>query len=664
MTGGRMAPASVPDVPSRATHTAPRAVSAVVCQAIRLLCRVVLRVLRVAVHTRGAVPAAPALILSNHLGWLDILAILARHDCSVVAKQEVRAWPIIGWLAERFGVVWVDRRRKRDLLRAIPALEQTLRSGRSVLLFPEGTTSTGDRLLPFKSALVEAAVRARVPVVPLALTGSVTAGDAAALCWIDDETLVANLPRLLALQGAALVVHAAPAIGPGPTRKVMTALARAAIAQRTRDGAIRPAPPPPPSPPVTPPPTSRRVTPRRWRPRSARPIAGSFAAFVAALLIGVSMLYAAAPIYRFSTPEPFRGDRWYNPYDGVDPRARWLRTNLHAHSTAWGGLTNGRQSATTVAAAYRALDYDITGISNYHVDPSLRPAGTFPVYEHGWNVRKSHHLAIGANAVLWLDLPFGATRHQQQYLLDRLHATAPLIAIAHPSIRRARSAADLAALSGYELLEVLNHFAPPADSLWDAALSSGRAVWLLASDDSHDITGRGETGTNVTFVQAATARDDDVIDALRRGAMYGVRAPRGVASLSLRALSITGDTLRITAQGPIREARIVSDGGQVRAHWRRERSTDTTVSLQLVAQASDSYLRVVLEGHDQLLYTNPVVRWDGRDLSRGAAVIDGPRTAIWRAAWILAYAWFAAWLIGNLVGEGRVPAPRETPSTL
>jgi 1-acyl-sn-glycerol-3-phosphate acyltransferase len=646
-------------LPAVPTGDAPRA-RRLVGLLIRLLCRVVLATLRIRVSSRGGVPAAPALLLANHLGWLDILAILARHDCSFVAKQEVRRWPIIGALADAFGVVWVDRHRKRDLLRVIPVLEAALRGGRSVLLFPEGTTGDGQALLPFKSALVEAAVRAQVPVLPLALTGDVSRGDATALCWIGDETLVANLPRLLALRGARLVVHAAPTIGSGPSRKAMTAAARVAIAQRTAGGAIRPAPPAP----------NRAIG---WRTRAwvrLRHTVTSTIAFLFAALIGISMLYAAAPVYRFDAPQRFAGERWYNPYAGGGrPGTRWLRSNFHAHSTAWGGLTNGQQSPAAVAAAYRAMHYDVIAISNYHADPRARPPGTFPVYEHGWNVRKSHHLAIGASEVLWLDLPFGASRHQQQYLLDRLHESSPLVAIAHPDIRGARSAADLAALSGYELLEVLNHYRPAADSLWDAALSSGRAIWLLANDDSHDLTEDGETGSNMTFVQSDRNDPDAVIDALRRGAMYGVRAPRGAATLALRDLSVIGDTLRVTVRGAVTSARLIGDGGRLRARWVRGRrdgptgasASDTTVQLQLVLQPSDSYLRVVVEGPEQLLYTNPVIRWDGRELPRGAVTIDGPRTALWRAAWILAYAWLAAWLLGRALVAPERPQPRGLP---
>lgn len=222
-----------------------RVVAWCVALCVRLLCRLALRVVGVRVALRGAVPRGGALLVANHLSWIDIVAVLAHVDCVFVAKREVATWPVVGWMARVMGVVFVDRARKRDLLRAVPALASSLASGRRVLLFAEGTTTDGRVLLPFRSALVEAAVIARVPVVPIALTASCEAGDASALCWIGDETLVENLPRVHALRRPRMVVHAAGAIAVGDVcvgrlglRKALSFAARAAIVRRIGAGAI------------------------------------------------------------------------------------------------------------------------------------------------------------------------------------------------------------------------------------------------------------------------------------------------------------------------------------------------------------------------------------------------------------------------------------------
>lgn len=198
---------------------------------VRLLSRAVLGAVRVRVAWQGTVPAGPALLVANHRSWLDILAVLARHPCAFVGKREVRAWPVVGRFADALGVVWVDRTRRRDLLRAIPALEAALRAGRQVLLFPEGTTSPGPGELPFKSALFEAAVRAGVPVVPVHLTGTAREGDADALAWYGDEALLPNLRRLRRLRGATFHVTVGAPLPAGPSRKPQCAAAAGAVSR-------------------------------------------------------------------------------------------------------------------------------------------------------------------------------------------------------------------------------------------------------------------------------------------------------------------------------------------------------------------------------------------------------------------------------------------------
>jgi 1-acyl-sn-glycerol-3-phosphate acyltransferase len=211
---------------------------------VQTLCRTLLTLLRVSVAQRGALPTGPALVVANHLGWLDIIAAMARMECAFIAKREVRGWPIVGALAAAMGVVFIDRTRKRDLLRAIPELEARLASGQRVLLFAEGTTGDGQALLPFKSALVEAAIRAQVPVVPVAIRAGASAGDLSALTWLGEETLITSVTRLWALRDVTLQLHIAPAIdtrhapaGRG-ARKWATAAAREAIQRRVPHGAI------------------------------------------------------------------------------------------------------------------------------------------------------------------------------------------------------------------------------------------------------------------------------------------------------------------------------------------------------------------------------------------------------------------------------------------
>lgn len=201
---------------------------------VRALCRVVLRLLRIDVRTVGQLPPGPALLVANHLSWIDILAMVAHYDCTFVAKNDVRGWPLVGAIGDALGVIWIDRRRKRDLTRAITHLSEALRHGTRVVLFPEGTTSTGRQVLPFRSSLLEAAVISGVPVVPIALSAHAADGQGEALCWVGDETLLAHLPRVAALRQATFEIRILTPLAAGPGRKVQSAAARAVIVTARR----------------------------------------------------------------------------------------------------------------------------------------------------------------------------------------------------------------------------------------------------------------------------------------------------------------------------------------------------------------------------------------------------------------------------------------------
>ncbi len=140
--------------------------------------RAVARIIGLRVHVVGA-PSTdrPMLVLSNHVSWLDILAIGTVMPVSFIAKSEVEAWPLFGLLAKLQRSIFVDRNRKGETGRANAAIAARLEEGDPIVLFAESTTSDGNRILPFRSALVGAARDAifsdsatrHVVVQPLAL---------------------------------------------------------------------------------------------------------------------------------------------------------------------------------------------------------------------------------------------------------------------------------------------------------------------------------------------------------------------------------------------------------------------------------------------------------------------------------------------------------------
>jgi 1-acyl-sn-glycerol-3-phosphate acyltransferase len=106
----------------------------------------------------------PALVVANHVSWLDILVLNAWHPCQFVAKLEIRGWPFLGWLSHKVGTVFISRGNRRDVRRVFQGLVDTLKGGERVAFFPEGKIGSQGEILPFHANLFEAAIDAKVPV--------------------------------------------------------------------------------------------------------------------------------------------------------------------------------------------------------------------------------------------------------------------------------------------------------------------------------------------------------------------------------------------------------------------------------------------------------------------------------------------------------------------
>ena len=195
-----------------------------------------LRTLGVRLVVRGRAPRGRALLVANHVSWLDVLAVLAVSPARMLAKREVRRWPLVGALAVAAGTVFVDRSRPRDLPATVARVAGVLRSGRSVAVFPEGTTWCGAATdcRPsggFRPAMFEAAVAAGAPVVPLRI-GYRYAGDPSTLpAFLGEETLWASVRRVLAARGLTVSVTLSAALHPGEgaDRRSLARIAEAAI---------------------------------------------------------------------------------------------------------------------------------------------------------------------------------------------------------------------------------------------------------------------------------------------------------------------------------------------------------------------------------------------------------------------------------------------------
>ena len=172
-------------------------------------CRRVLASLTVDVCVDSPMPQH-GLIVSNHLSYLDILCYSSIVPCIFVSKSEVRGWPVFGRLATNGGSIYVDRKVRTDAGRVTKEIENALRSGIRVVLFPEGTSTGGDAVLPFHAPLLESAIRAGTAITPAAIDYEMEHGDPRTdVCYWGDMTFATHFLGLLG-KGP---VHAKLAIG-------------------------------------------------------------------------------------------------------------------------------------------------------------------------------------------------------------------------------------------------------------------------------------------------------------------------------------------------------------------------------------------------------------------------------------------------------------------
>lgn len=150
-------------------------------------------------QAQGQALAGPVLRVANHLSWLDILVMNAVAPSRFVSKAEVRHWPLIGTLTVGAGTLLIEREKRRDAMRVVHHMAESLQAGDAVAVFPEGTTSNGEALLPFHANLLQAAVVTDAPVQPWALRyRDARTGEAHnAPLFVGDTTLVASLLNTL-----------------------------------------------------------------------------------------------------------------------------------------------------------------------------------------------------------------------------------------------------------------------------------------------------------------------------------------------------------------------------------------------------------------------------------------------------------------------------------
>ena len=149
-----------------------------------------------------------ALLVANHLSYLDVLVLSAITPCIFVAKQEVASWPVFGRMARLSGTIFVDRSRRNDVHSVAARISEVVQLGTVVVIFPEGGSSNGRTVLPFHSSLLEPAVELQLPLTPAHLSYSLRDGDPETdVAYWGDMTLAPHLVKLLSRHGIRPVVR-------------------------------------------------------------------------------------------------------------------------------------------------------------------------------------------------------------------------------------------------------------------------------------------------------------------------------------------------------------------------------------------------------------------------------------------------------------------------
>lgn len=158
----------------------------------------------------GTPPQPPFFLVSNHLSYVDIAALRAVVTGVFVAKREIEDWFLAGRIVRDMGVVFIDRKKRRDIPRAGQQIIERLDSGEGVIVFPEGTSTKGEEVLPFNSSFFEFAAEADIPVSYVAVSYRTPLGEmpaSEAVCWWDDTTFLAHMFRLFTVRTYTAVLN-------------------------------------------------------------------------------------------------------------------------------------------------------------------------------------------------------------------------------------------------------------------------------------------------------------------------------------------------------------------------------------------------------------------------------------------------------------------------
>ena len=191
--------------------------------------RRLLQILHVELRCHGQPPHTAAMIVANHLSWLDIPVISACTHAAFLSKESIRYWPIIGWFARASSTVFICR-GKGEAKQVAEAIAERLEGDRQLAIFPEGRVGDGSGVQRFFPRLFSAAIYTHTPVVPVALRYLVDGKPDRTVIYTPGKSFLGILFRILARKGSVVEVFFCPPISPeGKDRRTLAREAREAI---------------------------------------------------------------------------------------------------------------------------------------------------------------------------------------------------------------------------------------------------------------------------------------------------------------------------------------------------------------------------------------------------------------------------------------------------
>jgi 1-acyl-sn-glycerol-3-phosphate acyltransferase len=197
------------------------------------------RIMGIRLTVHGEEPKDPYFLVSNHLSYVDIILYSCCVRCIFVAMKEMRGWPLIGYTISLMQTIFIDRFKPRDAVRVNDAVTKALTEGKSVIMFPEATTTTGHEVLPFRGAILDAAVRLQHPVHYATIQFHPTPScphPGRTVAWVDETPFGDHVRELLRARRMEATITFAPEPITAPTRKELALKLEQAVRRQLMGG--------------------------------------------------------------------------------------------------------------------------------------------------------------------------------------------------------------------------------------------------------------------------------------------------------------------------------------------------------------------------------------------------------------------------------------------